>query len=95
MIGTNSETALNKLTQPELIQFLMKTKATQDPRIADLSKEVKVTLIHLKKFQADTPVFRIVNNRLLERLVKTEKQSSFEKKEMIKFFLRERLSPNA
>ena len=52
----------------------MKTEATLGSQIANLSKEVKDTLIHLKNLEADISVVRTVNDRLVESLVKTEKQ---------------------
>ena len=70
----HTEAVLNKLTKPELIQILMKTEATLGSRTADLSKEVKDTLTDLKKLEADIAVVRTVNDRLVESLVKTERQ---------------------
>ena len=70
----NTEAALNKLNKPELIQLLMKTEATLGSQITDLSKDVKDTLAHFKKLEADIAVVRTVNDRLVERLFKTEKQ---------------------
>ena len=49
MSGTHTEAVLNKLTKLELIQLLVKTEATLGPKIADLWKEVKDALTHLKK----------------------------------------------
>ena len=72
--GAHSEAVLNKLTKPELIQLLLRTEATLGSQIADLSKEAKDTVTHFKKLEADIPVIRTVNDRLVERLVKTEGQ---------------------
>ena len=74
MSGTHTEAVLNKLTKPELVQPLLKTEATLGLQITDLSKEIKDTLTHLKKLQADIAVVRTVNDKLVERLVKTERQ---------------------
>ena len=52
----------------------MKTEATLGSQITDLSKDVKDTLAHFKKLEADIAVVRTVNDRLVERLFKTEKQ---------------------
>ena len=52
----------------------MKTEAILGSQIANLSKEVKDTLIHLKNLEADISVVSTVNDRLVERLAKTEKQ---------------------
>ena len=71
--GTHTEAVLNKLTKPELVQLLLKTESTLGTQIADISKEVKDTLTHLKSFEGDTAVVRTVTNRLVERLVKTER----------------------
>ena len=74
MSGTHTEALLNKLTKPELVQLLLKTEATLGSQISDLSKEIKDTLTHLKKLEADIAVVKIVNDRLVERIVKTERQ---------------------
>ena len=74
MSGTHTEAVLNKLTKPELIQLLLKTVATLGSQITDLSKEIKDTLTHLKTLEADIAVFRTVNDGLVERVVKTERQ---------------------
>ena len=74
MSGTHTEAVLNKLTKPELVQLLLKTEATLGSQISDLSKEIKDTLTHLKKLEADIAVLKIVNDRLVERIVKTERQ---------------------
>ena len=74
MSGTQTEAVLNKLTNPELVQLLLKTEATLGSQITDLSKEIKDTLTHLKKLKADIAVIKTVNNRLVERVDKTERQ---------------------
>ena len=74
MSGTHTEAVLNKLTKPELVKLLLKTEATLRSQITDLSKEIKDTLTHLKKLEADIAVVRTVNDRLVERVVKTETQ---------------------
>ena len=74
MSGTQTEAVLNKLTKPELVQLLLETEATLGSQIADLSKEIKDTLTYLKNFKADAAVVRTVNDRLVERVVKTERQ---------------------
>ena len=70
--GTHTEAVLNKLPKPELVQLLLKTEATLDSQITDLSKIIMDTLTHLKMLEA--AVVRTVNNRLVERVVKTERQ---------------------
>ena len=42
-------------------------------QISDLSKEIKDTLTHLRKLEADIAVVKMVNDRLVERIVKTER----------------------
>ena len=74
MSGTHTEAVLNKLTKPELVKLLLKTEATLGSQITDLSKEIKDALTHLKKLEADIAVIRTVNDRLVERVVKTETQ---------------------
>ena len=74
MSGTHTEAVLNKLTKPELVQLLLKTEATLGSQITDLSKEIKDTLTYLKKLEADIDVLKTVNNRLVERVIKTERQ---------------------
>ena len=73
MSGTHTESVLNKLTKPELVQLLLKTEATLGSQITDLSKGIKDTLTHLKKLGADIAVVRTVSDRLVERVVKTER----------------------
>ena len=74
MSGTQTEAALNKLTKPELVQLLLKTEATLGSQMTDLSKKIKDTLTHLKKLEADIAVVRTVNDALVGRVVKTERQ---------------------
>ena len=74
MCGTHTEAVLNKLTKPELVQLLLKTEATLGSQITDLSKEIKDTLTYLKKLEADIAVVKTVNDRLVERVIKTERQ---------------------
>ena len=73
MSGTHTEAVLNKLTKPELVQLLLKTEATLGSQITDLSKEIKDTLTHLKKLETDIAVVKTVNDKLVERVVKTRK----------------------
>ena len=72
--GTHTEAVLNKLTKPELVQLLLKAEAALGSQIADLSKEIKDTLTYLKKLEADIAVIKTVNDRLVEMVVKTERQ---------------------
>ena len=74
MSGTHTEAVLNKLTKPQLVQLLLKTEATLVPQISDLSKEIKDILTHLKKLEADIAAIKAVNGRLVENIVKTERQ---------------------
>ena len=70
----HTEAVLNKLTKPELVQLLLKTEATLGSQITDLSKEIKDTLTYSKMLEADIAVVKTVNNRLVERVIKTERQ---------------------
>ena len=74
MSGTHTEAVLNKLSKPELVQLLLKTEATLGSQITVLSKEIKDTFTYLKTLEADIAVVRNVNDRLVERVVKTERQ---------------------
>ena len=74
MSGTHTEAVSNKLTKLESAQLLLKTEATLDSQIADLSKEIKGTLTYLKKLEADVSAVRTVNDKLVAMVVKTEKQ---------------------
>ena len=73
MSGTHNEAVLKKLTKIELIQLLLKSKAYLGSQIADLLKQVKDTLTHFKKLEADTAAVRTVNDRHVERHVKTRR----------------------
>ena len=73
MSGTHTGTVLSKLTKPELVQLPLKTEATLGSQISDLSKEIKQTIIHLKRLEADIAVVRTANNRLVLRLVRTKR----------------------
>ena len=64
MSGTHTEAVLNKLTKPEFVQLLLKTEATLDSQIFDLSKEIKDNLTHLKMLEEDISVVKIVNENL-------------------------------
>ena len=74
MSGAHTEAVLNKLTKLELVHLLLKTEATLCSQIIDLSREIKDTLTHLKKLETDIAVVRTVNDGLVERVVKTERQ---------------------
>ena len=74
MSDTHTEAVLNKLTKPELVQPLLKTESTLGSQITDLSKEIKDTLTYFKKLEADIAVVKTVNDRLVERVIKTERQ---------------------
>ena len=74
MRGAHAEAMLNKLTKPELVQLLLKNEVFLDSQITDLSKKIKHSLTHLKRLEADVAVVRTVNDRLVERIVKTERQ---------------------
>ena len=68
------EAFLDKLIKPELIQLLLNTEANLGSIISNLSAKVKVMLNHFKELEADVTTVRNVNDKLVERLVQTEKQ---------------------
>ena len=74
MSGTHTEAVLNKLAKPELVQLLLKTDATLGPQITGLSKGIKDTLNYFKKLEVVIAVVTNVNDRLVERVIKTERQ---------------------
>ena len=90
MSGTHTEAVLNKLTKPELVQLLLKTQATPGSQITDLSKEIKDKFTHLKMLEADIAVVRTVNDILVERIVKTERQcwenAQYSRRETLEIF---------
>ena len=72
------------------------TEATLGSQISDLPKEIKDTLTHLKKWEADIAVIKTVSNRLVERIVKTERQcweKDLDFPESNKIYINESLCP--
>ena len=59
MSCTDTEVVLNKLSKPELVQLLLKTEATLGSQITDPS---------------NIAVVRTANDRLVESVIKTERQ---------------------
>ena len=59
MSCTDTEVVLNKLSKPELVQLLLKTEATLGSQITDPS---------------NIAVVRTSNDRLVESVIKTERQ---------------------
>ena len=74
MSSTQTEAMWNKLTKPELVHLLLKIEATLGSQTTDLSKKIKDTLTYLKKLEADNAVVKTVNDRRVEKVVKTERQ---------------------
>ena len=74
MSSTQTEAMWNKLTKPKLVHLLLKTEATLGSQTTDLSKKIKDILTYLKKLEADNAVVKTVNDRHVERVVKTERQ---------------------
>ena len=75
MAGAHTETALNKLSKPELVQVILNTEANFGSQIAKLTTEVKNFLDHSKKLEADMAIVRNINNKLVvEMVVATERQ---------------------
>ena len=74
MVGAYTETVLNKLSKPELVQIILNTEANLGSEIATLTTEVRNLLDHSKTLEADVAIVRNVNNRLVERVVSIERQ---------------------
>ena len=74
MCGTHTEAVLNKLTKPELVQLHLKAEATLGSQITGLPKEINNALTYLKKLEADIAVVKTVNDRLVDIVIKTERQ---------------------
>ena len=66
MAGTHTETFVNKLTKPELVQLLLITEANMGAQISTLTAEVKELSCYLKTFEADVAIVKNVNSRLVE-----------------------------
>ena len=74
MAGNHTETILNKLSKPELVQLLLNTEANMGAHIATSTDEIKENNNHLNKLEADVTVTKNVNTRLVDQLVETERQ---------------------
>ena len=74
MAGAHTEAVLNKLSKPELVQIILNTEANLGSQIAKLTTEVKDLLAYSKKLEADVAIVRNVNNKLVERVVATERR---------------------
>ena len=73
MAGAHTEAVFNKPSKPELVQINLNTEANLGSQIAKLTTEVKNLLDHSKKLEADVTIVRNVNNKLVERVVSTER----------------------
>ena len=74
MAGAQTEAVLNKLSKPDLVQIILNTEANLGLQIAKLTTEVKDLLDHSKKLEVDVAIVKNVNNKLVERVVVTERQ---------------------
>ena len=74
MAGAHKEAVLNKLSKTDLVRIILNTEANLGSRIVKLTTEVKDLLDHSKKLEADMAIVRNVNNKLVERVVATERQ---------------------
>ena len=74
MAGAHTEAVLNKLSKTDLVRIILNTEANLGSRIVKLTTEVKDLLDHSKKLEADMAIVRNVNNKLVERVVVTERQ---------------------
>ena len=50
MVGAYTETVLNKLSKPELVQIILNTEANLGSEIATLTTEVRNLLDHSRSF---------------------------------------------
>ena len=53
MAGAHTETVLNKLSQPDLVQLILTIETNLGSQIAKLTTEAKDLLDHSKKLEAD------------------------------------------
>ena len=74
MAGNHTETILNKLSKPELVQLLLNTEANMGAHLATSTDEIKENNNNLNKLEADVTVTKNVNTRLVDQLVETERQ---------------------
>ena len=72
--GAYTQTVLNKLSKPELVQIILNSEANLESQIAKITTEVKKMLDYSKKLEADVAIVRNVSNKLVERVVGTERQ---------------------
>ena len=71
MSGTHTEAVLNKLIKPELVQLLLKLLWAH--KLLICQRKLKTLFTHIKKLEAHIAVVRTVDDRLVERVVKTER----------------------
>ena len=69
MAGAHTETVLNKLSQPDLVQLILTIETNLGSQIAKLTTEAKDLPDHSKKLEADLAIARNVNNKLVQRYV--------------------------
>ena len=78
MAGAHTETVLNKLSKPDLVQIILNTEDNLGSQIAKLiaklTTEVKDLVAYSKKMEADMAIARNVNSKLVERVVATGPQ---------------------
>ena len=73
MNGTHSETLLNSLIKPELMQLLLNTEANPSLKISNLSTKMNGMLGDFENFEWDKVAVKNVIDKLVERLVLTKR----------------------
>ena len=74
MDTTYTEVVLNKLSKSELVQLVLRTEASLASQITNLKTEVKDLLGSFKQMEADSAVTKNVNSKLMERVIRIERQ---------------------
>lgn len=73
MNGTHSETLLNNLIKPELMQLLLNTEANPSLKISNLFTKMNGILGNFENFEGDKVTVNNVIDKLVERLVLTKR----------------------
>ena len=73
MNGTHSETLLNSLIKPELMQLLLNTEANPSLKISNLFTKMNGMLGNFENFEGDKFTVKNVIDKLVETLVLTKR----------------------
>ena len=74
MATTQTEAVVNKLGKSELVQLVLQTEASLVSQITNLATEVRDLLGYFKKLEADLAATKNLITKLMERVMKTERQ---------------------